>query len=115
MTWYEQAAERLNREVKEVKGQKEGVMKHAVKGSLLEFCRQNEEFAQAVAQGGGFTECMAAVVKGVGDSISDIDAFRKAAGFYFEGAEVEFCMEIKLEPTETTPNKSIVIDLSDFF
>lgn len=115
MSWHEQAVERLNREIKDVKGQKEGVMKHAVKESLLEFCRQNEEFAQAVVQGGSFSDCMAAVVKGVGSSISDIDAFRKAAGFYFEGAKVEFRMEICLEPTEAEKPKHIVIDLSDFF
>lgn len=115
MSWYEQAAERLNHEIGEVKGQKEGVMKHAVKESLLEFCRQNEEFSQAVAQGGSFPDCMSAVAKGVGHSISDIDAFRRAAGFYFEGAAVEFRMEIRLEPTEAAPERHIVIDLSDFF
>lgn len=115
MTWYEQAAERLNIEIKEVKGQKEAVMKHAVKKSLLEFCRQNEEFAQAVAQGGTFQDCMAAVAKGVGNSISDVDAYRKAAAFYFEGAKVQVTMEIQLEPTEVKQPKHIVIDLSDFF
>lgn len=115
MSWYEQAVDRLNNEIKDVKGQKEGAMKYAVKESLVEFCRQNEEFAQAVVQGGSFPDCMAAVAKGVGSSISDIDAFRKAAGFYFDGAKVEFRMEICLEPTESVPEKHIVIDLSDFF
>lgn len=115
MSWCEQAVDRLNNEIKEVKGQKEGVMKYAVKESLVEFCRQNEEFAQAVVQGGSFPDCMATVAKGVGSSISDIDAFRKAAGFYFDGAKVEFRMEICLEPTESVPEKHIVIDLSDFF
>ena len=115
MNWHEQAIARLNAEVRDVKGQKEGAMKYAVKESLLEFCRQNEEFAQAVVQGGSFSDCMSAVAKGVGSSISDIDAFRKAAGFYFEGAKVEFRMEIQLEPTETEQAKQIVIDLSDFF
>ena len=115
MSWYDQAVERLNNEIKDVKGQKEDVMKHAVKESLLEFCRQNEEFAQAVAQGGSFPECMTAVAKGVGRSISDIDAFRRAAGFYFEGAKVEFRMEIHLEPSEESQANRIVIDLSDFF
>ena len=115
MSWYEQAATRLNAEIKDVKGQKEGAMKCAVKESLLEFCRQNEEFAQAVVQGGSFPACMSTVAKGVGSSISDIDAFRKAAGFYFDGAKVEFRMEICLDPTEIMPEKHIVIDLSDFF
>lgn len=115
MTWYEQAAERLNKEIKDVKGQKEGAMKYAVKKSLLGFCRQNDEFAQAVAQGGSFADCMTAVARGVGSSISDIDAYRKAAAFYFEGAKVQVTMEIQLEPAEAERSKPIVIDLSDFF
>ena len=49
-TWYEQAAARLKEEYKAVTGYKESAMKSAVRDALLEFCRQNEEFAQAVAQ-----------------------------------------------------------------
>lgn len=52
-------------------------MKSAVRDALLEFCRQNEEFAQAVVQGGAFPDCMAAVAKGVGSSISDLEAYRR--------------------------------------
>ena len=63
-TWYEQAEKRLKDEYDKVKGQKEGAMKSAVRDALLEFCRQNEEFAQAVAQGGSFPDCMAAVPRG---------------------------------------------------
>ena len=47
-SWFDQAKERLEREYKEVKGTKESVMKAAVRDTLLEFCRQDEEFAQAV-------------------------------------------------------------------
>lgn len=60
-SWFEQAEERLEREYKEVKGTKETAMKGAVRDTLLEFCRQDEEFAQAVAQGGSFQDCMKAV------------------------------------------------------
>ena len=66
MTWYEQAEARLKDEYGKVKSQKEGVMKSAERDALQEFCRQNEEFAQAVAQGGSFPDCMTAVAKGVG-------------------------------------------------
>ena len=55
-SWYEQAKGKLEKGAKEVKGQKEGAMKSAVKNTLLDFCQQNEEFAQAVAQGGSFPE-----------------------------------------------------------
>ena len=114
--WYEQAEARLEEEYGKVTGQKEGAMKSAVRDALLEFCRQNEEFAQAVTQGGTFKDCMTAVAKGVGGSISDLEAYRRAASFYFDGAKVNFSMTIQLEPAETGPDrKGILLDLSDFF
>ena len=115
-SWYKQAKERLSKESKEVKGQKERAMGPAVRDALLEFCRQNEEFAQAVAQGGPFPDCMAAVAKGVGSSISDLEAYRRAVSFYFDGARVNFSMTIQLEPAETEPEQNgILLDLTDFF
>ena len=102
-SWYEQAQEKLKQGAKKVKGQREGAMKGPVKETLLDFCRQNEEFAQAVAQGGSFPECMTAVAKGVGSSISDLEAYRKAVRFYFPQAEVRFAMTVETgtEPAET--------------
>lgn len=115
-SWYEQARERLNKECREVKGQKERAMSSAVRDTLLEFCRQNEKFAQAVAQGGSFPDCMKAVAKGVGGSISDLEAYRRAASFYFDGAKVKFQMVIQLEPAETEPDRGgLLLNLSDFF
>ena len=115
-SWYEQASARLNDEYGKVKGQKENVMKSSVRDALLEFCRQNEEFAQAVAQGGCFPDCMAAVAKGVGSSISDLEAYRRAASFYFDGAKVQLTMSIQLTPAEPEESRSgILLDLSDFF
>ena len=115
-TWYEQAETRLKSEYDNVKGQKESAMKSAVRDALLEFCRQNEEFAQAVVQGGTFPDCMAAVAKGVGSSISDLEAYRRAASFYFDGARVNFTMTIQLEPAEPeAEQKGILLDLTDFF
>ena len=115
-TWYEQAQCRLKEECKEVKGTKESAMKGAVRDALLDFCRQNEEFAQAVVQGGSFKDCMTAVAKGVGSSISDLEAYRRAVSFYFDGAKVNFSMTIQLEPAETEPNRGgLLLDLSQFF
>lgn len=114
-SWYEQAEKRLKDEYDKVKGQKESAMKSAVRDALLEFCRQNEEFAQAVAQGGSFPNCMAAVAKGVGSALSDLEAYRRAASFYFDGAKVNFSMTIQLEPAEAEPDRGILLDLSDFF
>lgn len=115
-SWFEQAEDRLEREYKEVKGTKESAMKAAVRDTLLEFCRQDEEFAQAVAQGGSFPDCMVAVAKGVGGSISDLEAYRRAASFYFDGAEVQSAVTIRLTPAEPEPDRGgILLDLSDFF
>ena len=115
-TWYEQAEARLKEEYKAITGYKESAMKSAVRDALLGFCRQNEEFAQAVAQGGSFQDCMKAVAQGVGNCISALEAYRRAAAFYFDGAKVQFSMTIQLEPAETGPDrKGILLDLSDFF
>lgn len=116
MSWYEQARERLEREDGQVKGPKEIAMKEPVREALLEFCRQNEEFAQAVAQGGSFADCMTAVASRVGRSISDLEAYLKAVRYYFDGAYVEYAMTIRLEPADTARDRdSIVLDLADFF
>ena len=39
---------------------------------------------------------MDSVAKGVGDSISDIEAYRKAVKFYFSTANIHFTMTIDL-------------------
>ena len=83
-------------QVKAVKGQNEHAMAGAVAGALRSFCRQSAEFSRAVAQGGSFAECMAAVAKGVGQSISDVDAYKKAVGFFFPGACIRVHMTIDL-------------------
>ena len=113
--WYEQAEKRLKDGYDKINGWKEREMKSAVRDALLEFCRQNEEFAQAVAQGGSFPDCMAAVAKGVGSSLSDLEAYRRAASFYFDGARVNFTMSIQLEPAAEPQQTGILLDLSDFF
>ena len=72
------------------------IMKSAVKDTLADFCRQEEEFAQAIVQGGSFTDCMKAVAKSCGTGISDLEAYRRAVRFYFPGAEIRFQMTIDL-------------------
>ena len=94
--WATQAVAKLEKGKAEVKGQKETVMAGAVKAALKDFCLQEEEFAQAIVQGGSFADCMKAVAKGVGNSISDIDAYKKAVQFYFPGAKVKMQLHIDL-------------------
>lgn len=101
-------------------GRYEEAMKGAVKDQLADFCRQDGEFAQAVAQGGSFSECMAAVAKGVGQSLSDLEAYQRAAQFYFPGAKIWMEMHIDLTGDaagEDKPGKTdggIILDFRDF-
>lgn len=105
-------------------GAKERAMHHAVRKTLTDFCKQDAEFAQAVAQGGSFLDCMKKVAEGVGDSISDLDAYRKAVQFYFPGAEIRMQMTIDLigdaaksEPEKSTAKPSaagLILDITQF-
>lgn len=120
--WAAQAVKKLEDEKKDVKGQKEMAMKGAVIAAVKDFCVQDEEFAQAVVQGGTFAECMKKVAAGTGNAISDLDAYKKAVQFYFPGAEVRMQLTIDLigkaaeetEPVAEQP-KVISLDLADFF
>lgn len=101
MEFLEKAREKLKKELPGVSGQKEGAVKLSVMEALLRFAEQDEEFAQAIVQGGSFKDCVAAVCKGVGNSISDLEAYRRAAAFYFPGSTVRFEMRIDLNPSVT--------------
>lgn len=124
MSWFDEAKEKLVAEKESAGwGQKERAMAGAVRKALTEFCRQSEDFAQNVAHGGSFEECMKAVAKGVGSSISDIEAYRRAVKFYAKGCTVRFKMEIVAEAAEkeekaqqekTPEKKATVIDLTAF-
>lgn len=92
-----------DKQVKAVKGQKEHAMAGAVAGALRSFCRQSSEFSRAVANGGSFADCMATVAKGVGQSISDVDAYKKAVGFYLPGADIRVQMHIDLGGEAAAP------------
>lgn len=129
--WVTQAHKKLSEESKAVSGQKEKAMSGAVMAVIKDFCTQDAEFAQAVVQGGSFVDCMKHVAKGVGNSISDLDAYKKAVQFYFPGAKIQMQITIDLigdaaAKTETVaaaeesaqPEKKapgMVLDLSDFF
>lgn len=117
----QQALEKL-KDKSGIGGQKEKDMAPAVSEALADFCRQDGEFARAVVDGGSFADCMKAVAKGVGSSISDLEAYRRAVRFYFPGAEVRFRMALELcpghgqEPPAPVPDKprGLLLDLTDF-
>ena len=121
-----EAVNKLNVENKSFKGEaKASAMRSAVLEALCQFCHQDSEFTQAVVQSNKtFSDCMKAVAKGVGSSISDLEAYKKAVQFYFPGAEIKFHMTIDLigkaaeevQPITMTTNteqvKKSVLDIS---
>lgn len=120
-TWAEQAEKKLSEESK--KGAYDryaSAMKDYVLTALKDFINQDYEFAQAVVQGGTFEECMKAVAKGCGKSISDLEVCQRAAQFYFPGAKIHFQMVIDLigdaaveeEPARDAEN--LIINLADY-
>lgn len=128
--YFAMATEKLSSGLREKLDRYGEVMKSSVHDALLEFCRQDNEFAQAVAQGGSFTDCMKAVGKCVkGGAISDAEAWGAAVRFYFPGAEIRVTMRIDLcagvDPSsvgsaDTFPQgkadaEAKLIDLSEFF
>lgn len=128
--WATQAVDKLNSEKKAVTGQKEKAMASPVAAQLQSFCKQDEEFAQAVVQGGTFADCMKKVAAGVGNAISDLEAYKKAVQFYFPGAEVKMQLTIALigkaagesepqpvaaQPAMEEKPKVISLNLADFF
>lgn len=121
----EKALEKLEKEYKSGSYDKyASAMKAAVKKALMDFCRQDDEFSQAVVQGGTFSDCMKAVAKSVGSSISDLEAYRRAVRFYFPGAEIRMQMTIDLigdagkpdtAPTgSTVPAAGLILDFTQF-
>ena len=95
------AIEKIEGGLSSVKGQKENVVKRPVADALISFCRQQEEFAQAVVQSEKtFADCVAHVVKGCGNALSDFEANRKAVGFWFPGAVVDMVLTIRMSEFE---------------
>ena len=110
--WQDKAMEKTTAERKAVKGQRESIMADPVLDMIHEFCIQSEDFARAVAEGGTFADCMVAVAKGVGNSISDIEAYKKAVQFYFPGAEIQVQMQIVTEKKRESA-QPIMLSLED--
>lgn len=95
----EQAIEKIRREFKESKGlSTKGIsVGPSVVEALITFCKQNEEFAQAVVQSDkSVDKCIAHTVHNCGSSISDIEVYRRAVEFYFSGATVRFEMVLDI-------------------
>lgn len=98
-------------------GNVENVMKKEVATALCDFCRQDKAFADAVAHGGSFADCMASVAKNFGFGISDIEAYKRAVQFFFPGAVIEMKMTIDISgeaEKQKLKGSALVLNLMDF-
>ena len=85
----------------DLKNRYKNVLWKPVYETLVNFCRQNPEFAQAIEQTDKtLDDCLTAVCKGIGSSISDLDVYRRAAEFYFPGCVVEMTLTIRMSEYE---------------
>lgn len=99
------AVDRLTKELGKVeKNRYIDVVKKPVYDALVSFCSQSEEFAQAVAESDKtLNDCLKSVVDGVKSSLSDIEAYRRAAAFYFDGCEVDMKLSIRMSRYDDKP------------
>ena len=122
------AISKIKKELSETKGDRYvEIVKNPAAEALMEFCRQDKEFAQAVVQHDKtLGQCLKVAMAGCGSGISDIAVYRKAAQFYFPGADVrmkiiiDLCASVADDPDDQkvseAPQKSpgIILDLTDF-
>ena len=116
------AIQKLEKELADIKNsdQKINVVKKPVTETLIGFCKQDEEFAQAIVQSEKtLGDCLKEVMGGVGNAISDIDTYRKVAQYYFPGSDIRMTMTIDLcasvnDDDNVEGGSSIVLDLADF-
>ena len=99
------AVEKIATELKDFKGDRYGnAVKNHVAATITHFCEQNERFAEVVYKTRRtLSDCCAEIMKGCGQSISDIDVYRGAVRNYFPNADIDFHMTITLTgdaPTE---------------
>ena len=119
-----EAKEKLAREHKAAKYDKYArIMKDGVKQTLVQFCEQSEVFAEKVAHGKSFEECMKAVAKNCGNGLSDVDAYKRAVKFYMPEAKIRVHMEIftgeapapeREQPAAEPVRQDGIVDLSAF-
>ena len=96
-----QAQEKIKISDEKKLGRYEKAVNSAVANALREFCGQSEEFARAIVESDKtYDDCLTAICKGLGSSISDFDLYTKAVQFWFPGAIVEYKMTIRMSEYE---------------
>ena len=81
---------------------------NAVCDAMVGFCEQQAELADAVLQQEKtLGECCEQIMKGCGNSISDIEVYAKAVAFYFPGAKVEMKMTVYMSEYEREEKQAV--------
>ncbi len=107
------------------------VIAEPVSKALQDFCKQEEEFARAVLDGGSIGDCINAIVKKISgkQAVSDLDVYQAAVEYYFPGAVIQCRMTVHMseydlesdnpeqkpsipEHTEEKPEQKKSLDLS---
>lgn len=102
-----QAQEKIKISDEKKLGRYEKAVNSAVADALREFCGQSEEFARAIVESDKtYADCLTAICKGLGSSISDFDLYTKAVQFWFPGAIVEYKMTIRMSEYELEEPKT---------
>ena len=110
------AIEKIEKEAKEFNGdRKAGAVSGGVKDALITFIRQSEEFAELVYKDSlTFGECCKNVVKDCGNSIADLEAYRRAVKFYMPDADISFEMKLCMPSSGTKNKKTLSFSLESF-
>lgn len=101
------AVEKIAKELESFKGDRygEAVKKH-VAATLTHFCQENQRFAEVVYKTKRtLSDCCAEIMKGCGNSISDIDVYRGAVRNYFPNADIDFHMTITINGDAPTDDE----------
>ena len=102
-----QAQEKIKISDEKKLGRYESAVNSAVSQTLKAFCDQSEEFARAIVESDNtYDDCLKAICKGLGQSISDFDLYTKAVQFWFPGAIVEYKMTIRMSEYELEEPKT---------
>ena len=110
VNYYEEAMKKLGAKVSGLSNVG-NVICEPVRKCLKDFCEQNGEFAQAVAQGGSFENCIKEISKGIGQACSDLEVYKRAVQFYFKGADVHMQLTVDLGDGGFSDKKNIGLSL----
>ena len=109
MNYFENAKEKINRELGSVKTDRYGeVIKKPTAEMLIKLSAEYEGLAKAITEGGSFEECIKhCCPKG---NTSDLEVYKKAIEFYIPKATVDYKIVIEM-PDE---NKKLQFSVLDF-